>query len=112
MENEKDDRWIEAIHTKGWLDGQIKLHNERLKTYELNDSVCLYIPEDYILMLNGIDYVADLLGLELKEELTGYSDFPFRYSFEYKGTKFVKLSEKRIFIPPRNCEEPEDAGTE
>lgn len=110
MENAEDSRWLEAIHTKGWLDNQIRIHEERKKTYKLNDSVRLYIPEECIPMGSGTDYVTDLLGLELKEEPTGDSRFPFRYSFEYKGTEFVQLSENRISCyTPRNREEPENA---
>lgn len=96
MENADDTRWLDAIHTKGWLDLQIRIHDERLRSYELNDHVRLYIPEDYIPMGSGIDYVTDLLGIELKEELTDSNEFPYLYIFEYNGKKFVQLSEKRI----------------
>ncbi len=97
MENAEDARWLEAIHIKGWLDLQIRIHDDRLKSYEFNDHVRLYIPEDPIPMGSGIDYVTGLLGIELKEEFTNNNIFPFLYSFEYNGKKFVHLSEKRIF---------------
>lgn len=91
-------RWLEAIHTKGWLDLQIRLHKEYEKSYELNDFVRAFIPCDYIILGKGADYITNLLGMELKEECTGYDDFPFKYSFEYNGVEFVQLSEKQLSV--------------
>ena len=96
MENKKDDRWMEAVQTKDWLDLQIKILNERKKSYELNDSVRLYTPEADITMGDGIEYVADLLGMDLKETLRDCAYYPFEYSFIYDGVKFKQLSKERL----------------
>ena len=96
MENKKDDRWIETVQIKDWIGLQIKILNERKESYKLNDSVRLYTPKDDITMGNGVEYVADLLGLDLKEALRDCDYYPFEYSFVYDGVKFKQLSEERL----------------
>nr|WP_300842340.1 hypothetical protein [uncultured Acetatifactor sp.] len=96
MENEKDERWMETLQTKEWLDLQIKILNERKASYKLNGSVRLYTPEEDITMGEGVDYAAELLGLELKESLRDCLHFPYEYSFLYGGVKFKQLSKERL----------------
>ncbi len=47
-------------------------------------------------MGEGVDYAAELLGLELKESLRDCLHFPYEYSFLYGGVKFKQLSKERL----------------
>lgn len=83
---------------KKWLDELVADYNASTKKRVLTSGVCATINEDlWVRFTNGIDVVAKVMGLELKEELMN-NDMKvwFVYSFRYCGTKFVYYSDKRL----------------
>ena len=78
---------MEIAEIKEWLDWHVANIKERQAHMHLNNRICTYPPEDYI-MIQGIKLVADLLGAELKEEDLG--DYK-RYSFMYGETQVVQM---------------------
>jgi hypothetical protein len=83
---------------KKWLDELVADYNASTKTRVLADGVCATINEDlWIRLKNGIDVVAKVMGLDLKEELMN-NDMRvwYVYSFIYNGVKFVHYDSKRL----------------
>lgn len=83
---------------KKWLDELVSDYNASTKTRVLADGVCATINEDlWIRLKKGIDVVAKVMGLELKEELMN-NDMKvwYVYSFVYNGVKFVHYDSKRL----------------
>lgn len=83
---------------KKWLDELVFDYNESTKKRVLTSGVCATINEDlWVRFTNGIDVVAKVMGLELKEELMN-NDMKvwYVYSFIYNGVKFVHYDSKRL----------------
>ena len=88
---------FEEAMARDWLNQQIKIHEMQKASYVLNGVAALMTPSDRIHMLNGIVYITELLGLEMKERFrTDVTDYPWEYSFEYSGTVFYQISEERL----------------
>lgn len=98
MENEKDDRWLEAASIRDWLDKRIMLLEEQKRSYKFNDFVRCYHPGHEIPLDEGIVYIADLLGLELMETVKNHPEYPFWYEFKYNGVIFYQLSKERLLM--------------
>jgi hypothetical protein len=83
---------------KKWLDELVFDYNASTKKRVLTSGVCATINEDlWVRFTNGIDVVAKIMGLELKEELMN-NDMRvwYVYSFVYNGVKFVHYDSKRL----------------
>lgn len=83
---------------KKWLDELVKANREANKENVLTSSIRAVAAVDTsVLVFSGIDIVADVMGLELKEEpITGDSDFRYSYTFKYDGMRFVQYSSRRL----------------
>lgn len=98
MENEKDDRWLEAASIRDWLDKRITILEEQKRTFKFNDSVRCYNPGHEIPLDDGSVYIANLLGLELTETVKDHIEYPFRYEFKYKGVNFYQIAKERLLM--------------
>ena len=83
---------------KKWLDELVKANRDANKENALTSSIRAVAAVDTTVMVfSGIDIVADVMGLELKEEpITGDSDFRYLYTFRYDGMRFVQYSRRRL----------------
>ena len=45
-----------------------------------------YDKHDHVMIYKGMDTLADILGVELKEQKGWNDEYPFSYTFMYKGT--------------------------
>lgn len=83
---------------KKWLDELVKANREANKENVLTSSIRAVAAVDTsVLVFSGIDIVADVIGLELKEEaIIGDSDFHYSYTFRYDGMRFVQYSRRRL----------------
>lgn len=89
---------MDYITTKEWLNRQLELKQEGEDSRELNSSVAVYSEDSDILMSKGIELVADIMGLDLVEEVKPGTDYnyPYWYSFVYGGVKFVQIEKERL----------------
>lgn len=83
---------------KKWLDELVKANREANKENVLASSIRAVAAVDTsVLVLSGIDIVADVMGLELEEEpITDDSYFRYSYMFKYDGMRFVQYSRRRL----------------
>ena len=83
---------------KKWLDELVGANRAANKENVLTSSIRAVAAVDTsVLVFSGIDIVADVMGLELKEEpITGDSDFRYSYTFRYDGMRFVQYSSRRL----------------
>lgn len=83
---------------KKWLDELVKANREANKENVLTSSIRAVASVDTsVLVFGGIDIVADVMGLELEEELlTCDLGFHYSYTFRYDGMRFVQYSSRRL----------------
>ena len=94
---------------KEWLDFWVNSIEEQRKHVSFNNQICTYEPNNYV-FVKCIDQVADVMGMELKENIYAVGDFPYVYSFIYRGVEFLQSYETRL---ERFLEEgAKDAGTD
>ena len=83
---------------KTWLDTLIDHLHQEQALEQFNNQIYLTSPDTDIYFRQGIDLVADIMGLELRER--DISDMKIKpnyvYSFTYRDTKFLQLGEKRL----------------
>lgn len=87
---------MEYTQVKEWMDKQIANLKEANALRFFNEQICTCHPETSIHIFRGIDILADVMRLELKEEDRGDSDFPYSYSFVYEGVRFFQIQEERL----------------
>lgn len=101
---------LEVAITRDWLNIQVKIYDMQKAHCRLNDTVSACAPEGGVTLLKGADYIAGLLGLELKEDVRKGDNnyFPYLYSFEYGGVRFMQFSTEKIQCASNISEEPEN----
>lgn len=87
---------MEFEKVKQWLDDLVDTYKRmnELSTYNEVISTCIY--RESIQLFRCIDIVADIMGIKLEEKYTADREYPFEYSFEYRGCKFNQLSQSRL----------------
>lgn len=83
---------------KKWLDELVKANREANRENAITSSIRAVASVDTsVLVFDGIDIVADVMGLKLEEELIT-CEFGFRYSytFRYDEMRFVQYSSRRL----------------
>ena len=92
---------------KQWLDNLVIARNSYLENADLTDEICVCAGtfDDGIHIHLGIDKVADVMGLDLKEKSFEDNDYPYEYWFVYDGVEFFQISNKKL-------ERLADAGTD
>lgn len=75
---------------KDWLDGIVKAMDQCKSAEWLNSSVNAYVYRSVVMINRGIDIIADVMGLQLKESISVDTDRA-TYSFEYKGIEFWSM---------------------
>ena len=91
---------MEFATVKEWLDMLIKKFKESTHVEPLTKDIIADVNiSTIILFYKGLDIVADIMGLELKEKFV-QDELPnqsyYRYSFVYDGVEFVTYSEERM----------------
>lgn len=106
---------------EAWLDAQIEMHREIQRAYDRYDVPLCFGALDYekgeyeseifcdvgafdfialgtpeLQIWNGIDKIADILGLPLKVEDLKRDTWRWEYSIEYKGVKVTQLEEREL----------------
>lgn len=89
---------MEFENIKEWLDFHAETYKRvtNAKQFDIGLSICEPYGIDGVIMLEGIDIVADTMGLKLCETKVDMEHFKFEYSFSYNGVKFYQLTEKRL----------------
>ena len=82
---------------KEWLESLIKVYHKTKATAEFDAQICICEPfSSGIHIYKGIEMVADVMGLALKEIKRDDAYIPYEYSFIYKGVKFFQITEERL----------------
>lgn len=87
---------LEALIIKDWLDNLIIAHTRMCDLRDFDDEIKALYPDVGITIYTGIERIAEKTGIILEEELTRSSEYPYRYSFRYKGTEFEQMSSERL----------------
>jgi hypothetical protein len=82
---------------KKWLDEKIDIFLEATKKNYLTTNVSLRVSIDDKISVEGINIIADVMGLKLEEELVVYEGETFYfYTFVYRGVVFSECVSKRL----------------
>ncbi len=89
---------MEYVEVKEYLDGIVKDYRNVIKPRCLTNHIRAAVSIDKnILMHEGLETVADIMGLELEEEERNVSSgLVYQYSFIYDGVKFVGYEKDRL----------------
>jgi len=85
---------------KKWLDNLVIARKLYLDNADLTDEICLCAGtfDDGIHIHLGIDEIADVMGLELKEKSFEDDDYPYKYWFVYDGVEFFQISNRKLEV--------------
>lgn len=81
---------MDYVQMKQWLDALVDNLEEKGRLVDFNNRIRTHMP-DKTIFLNGIDEVADIMGIELQERKLSEdleNRFKYEYSFMYRGIKF------------------------
>lgn len=82
---------------KKWLDEKVDLFLEATKKDYLTTNVSLRVSIDNKISVEGINIIADVMGLKLEEEPVVYKGETFYfYTFVYRGVGFSECVSKRF----------------
>lgn len=88
---------MEFEKIKAWLDEIVDIvRRERdVECFSNNISLCNAY-KYYTQFYQGIDIVADVMGLDLYESQRDDEKYRYEYSFTYKGVYFTQIEEERL----------------
>ena len=81
---------------KEWMDALIENMEERKNLTCFNNQIRTTSESGDIQIYTGIDILADLLGIELKEESLEDIEYPYLYYFFYRGKKICQIKKERM----------------
>lgn len=86
---------MEFADVKNFLDWHVINLSKRTCMRHLDSNIRIVSPDRYFQFNEGIEIVADIMGLHLIEDDKKNGDY-FVYYFVYEGVKFMQLSEERL----------------
>ena len=89
---------MSADEVREWLDKLISNKNELDAIKKFNNQIISCGSLSYILLMEGIEIVADLIGVRLTEEKRDCDLYPYVYYFYYNGNIFRQLSRERLGV--------------
>lgn len=87
---------MEYTEIKEWLDKLVANVKEANSLCEFNEQIFTCHQTRQVHLFTGIDIVADVMGLELKEVGRCDEQYRYKYFFMYKGIKFMQIEEERL----------------
>ena len=87
---------MEFATVKEWLDAIVENIEEQHRLKNFNADISTFNPDDFV-FINGIEMVADLMGIKLIEEYDENAEtLNYKYHFVYRGIKFQNYYTKRL----------------
>lgn len=83
------------VEIKKWLDNLIEITANYNSSRHFNSQVCAFPMDNTIMIDSGIEIIAGALETKLHIKNVG-GDFPYRYSFCYKGFEIVQYNEEML----------------
>lgn len=92
--------FMDKKRVKKWLDNLVLSRKKYLKNEYLMDGirVCTGSLGDGIHIYSGINEIADVMALDLKEKFFGNYDYPYKYWFVYDGVEFFQISNRKLEV--------------
>lgn len=91
---------MDYASVKEWLDILVKRFKESTKEEHLNSQIYASASiDDSVLIYSGFEVVADVMGLDVKEELfysESLNENRYNYSFMYDGVCFTTNQKERL----------------
>lgn len=88
---------MEYAKVKKFLDECVRDYREATKKRSLTNNISLcFLTNSGVLVYEGLEVIADIMGLEIKEKFVPGVNLDYEYSFVYDGVKFVSYEEERM----------------
>lgn len=87
--------WLSAVALKDWMDAVVDLKQQEIRLKMFGNQLLLLDAGGVAQVYSLIGFMACAAGAELKEEIMD-REYPFKYSFTYRGIQFFQLSEERL----------------
>lgn len=89
---------MEYVEVKEYLDGIVKDYRNVIRPRCLTNHIRAAVSIDKdILVHEGLEIIADIMGLEIQEEKRNVRNrLVYEYSFVYDGVKFVTYEKERM----------------
>lgn len=81
---------------KEWMDALVDNLEYRRSMDSFNNQVQTISTNNRIHMDSGIDILADMLGVDLKEKVLEDVEYPYRYHFFYRNIEVFQLSKEKV----------------
>lgn len=89
--------YMEYEVVKKWLDEKVDIFLEATKRDYLTSNISIRVSIDDKISVEGINIIADVMGLKLEEEPCAYDGKKFCfYTFVYRGVVFSECMSKRL----------------
>lgn len=91
---------MDKERVKQWLDNLVLSRKIYLENEDLTDEICVCTGtlDDGIHIHSGIDEIADVMALDLKEKFFKDDDYPYKYWFVYDGVEFFQISNRKLEV--------------
>lgn len=89
---------MEFTDAREWLDALVDNLEQRKNLTYFNNQIRTTGGTGDIQIYTGIDILADLLGIELEEEIFKGMEYPYCCYFFYRNIKIFQLSRERMIV--------------
>lgn len=86
---------MDPVQIKEWLDKRVDSINEQKAIKDLNNQIRTDV-EERVLVFQGIEIIADVIGIPLTKEIHEFNGIVYEYSFVYRGIKFNSFCRARL----------------
>lgn len=86
---------MEYENIKEWMDRQVDRTREQTASKDFNNRIRTSA-DGNVMFYEGIDIVADIMGIPLAEEIREDARFRYRYSFLYREIEFLQYEKQRL----------------
>lgn len=88
---------MEYEKMKEWLDRLVANAKEALELSSFgNDVIVTTVHSRNIQIFQGIEIIADTMGIQLEEKERGDDEYPYKYGFQYQGVCIFQITEERL----------------
>lgn len=91
---------MDKERVRQWLDNLVLSRKIYLENEDLTDGICVCSGtlDEGIHIHSGINEIADVMALELKEKSFEDDEYPYKYWFVYDGVEFFQISNRKLEV--------------
>lgn len=84
-----------------WLDANVEARRRVFDLLKFDENIRACELDLSIHVFSGIEKLAEVAGVPLNESIRGDAEYPYQYSFVYKGIKVFQIEKGRLVCEDR-----------